>query len=297
MRVEAPGPAGGPDRRRRSPWVREEALVLAQDQGGPDWFRLLLRAPRIAPLAWPGQFLQVAVRPVATGLPGPAGAPDLAGSDPLLPRPLSICTLDPEGGSLSVVYRVAGRGTALLASARPGERLALLGPLGLSFPDPGGAASRPLHLVGGGLGIPPLACAAAWARAGGRRPQALLGARGAAGLAGAAEVAACGAPVQAVTEDGSAGVRGLVTDVLRERLAPGDEVWSCGPPAMLAAVQRLCAAQGAEAWLCVERAMACGFGVCLGCAVARSDGGGFLRACVDGPVFRAGDVDVAEPRR
>ena len=223
----------------------------------------------------------MAVRPLGAG-----------GPDPLLPRPLSFCTLDAGRGRLSFLYRVVGRGTALLAGVRPGERLGLLGPLGRSFPDPGRRAGRALLLVGGGLGIPPLACAGAWATAAGRRPAALLGARTAGELAGAQEVAAGGVACALATDDGSAGRRGPVTALLEETLEPDAEVWACGPAPMLAAVERICAARGAEAWLCIERPMACGFGVCLGCAVPAADGSGYLRACVDGPVFRAGAIDV-----
>jgi len=272
------------DGRQRSAWLEEQAEVRAHERRGLDWFDLRLHAPQIAARALPGQFAQLQVRPV-----GPAGA----GLDPLLRRPLSFCTLDPGRGEISVIYRVVGRGTALLAEAAPGQRLSLLGPLGSSFPDPRRAPARPLLLVGGGLGIPPLACAAAWALAAGRPTRALLGARTAGYLAGAAEVAAAGAAVTAVTEDGSAGRRGLVTAELAEVLTAEADVWACGPAPMLSAVQALCRQHGAGCWLCVERPMACGFGVCIGCAVARADGTGYLKACTDGPVLRGDEADLA----
>ncbi len=284
-----PDPPEG-DGRRTARWTAEHAGVLANERTGPDWHTLSLRAPRIAARALPGHFAQVRVTPLAAG----SGAEPPA--DPLLRRPLSFCTIDPAQGVVSIIYRVVGRGTAALARARPGERLDLLGPLGCSFPDPGRAAARgrALVLAGGGLGIPPLACAAAWALAAGRRPLAVLGARSAAYLAGADEVARSGADVRTVTEDGSQGRSGLLTPALEEVLdaEPGAEVWACGPSAMLAAVQELCHDRGAACWLCVERPMACGFGVCLGCAIARADGRGYLRACADGPVFAADEVDV-----
>jgi len=258
--------------------------VLAHEQSGPDWYTLHLGSPAIAAVALPGQFAQVAVREADGTLTVVA--------DPLLRRPLSFCTLEPERGRLSLIYRVVGRGTALLATARPGSRLSLLGPLGQSFPDPARTPQRPLLLVGGGLGIPPLAAAAAWARAAGRQVTALLGARTKDYLAGAIEVAATGAEVLAVTEDGSAGRSGLVTTALAERLTPDAEVWACGPNPMLDAVGRLCLGAGAACWVCVERPMACGFGVCIGCVIAAADGGGYLKACVDGPVFDAARVEV-----
>ena len=269
------------DGRYRGEWLEERAEVLDQRRPGPDWLTLTLRAPAIASRAEPGQFVQVRVSTAEGWV-----------NDPLLRRPLSFATLDTGRGTLSLIYRVVGRGTALLAQVRPGEHLSLLGPLGTSFPDPARDHCRPLVLVGGGLGIPPMACAAAWATAAGRRPTAILGARNAAYLAGATEVAATGIPVHPVTEDGSAGRRGLVTDLLAEMLTPDTDVWACGPNPMLAAVKDLCAARGARAWLCVERPMACGFGVCIGCVIPRADGGGYLKACVDGPVFPAPEVNV-----
>jgi len=271
-----------PDGRRRGPWGEESAVVLEHTRTGPDWYTLLLAAPGIAAAALPGQFVQVEVRGEAAAL----------SADPLLRRPLSFCTIDGARGRISLIYRVVGRGTALLSGARPGARIGLLGPLGRSFPDPSRHPDRPLLLVGGGLGIPPMAAAAAWARQAGRGAAALLGARHASDLAGAAEVEAAGAAVITATEDGSAGRHGLVTAVLAERLSAEAEVWACGPNPMLAAVADLCLRVGAECWLCVERPMACGFGVCIGCVIARADGGGYMKACVDGPVFSAAEVDA-----
>ncbi len=270
-----------PDPRLQSAWGEETASILEHARVGPDWYTLAVHAPRLAAAARPGQFAQVCVHD-----------PDLPITTvPLLRRPLSFCTVAEADGRVSFTYRVVGLGTTLLASRRVGDRLRLLGPLGRSFPDPARHPGRPLLLLGGGLGIPPLAFAASWARAAGRPVEAVLGARSAAYLAGAAEVAATGVPVLPVTEDGSAGHTGRITAVLGERLAPGVEVWACGPGPMLTAIRDLCAAAGADCWLCLERPMACGFGVCIGCAVARSDGQGYLKACVDGPVFPAGAVE------
>lgn len=273
----------GTDGRRRSRWIDEAATVVEHAPGGPGWFVLTLSSPNIATSAAPGQFVQVDVR----------GSAHADSADPLLRRPLSLCTIEPALGRVTCVYRVVGRGTSLLARTPVRTSLRLLGPLGRSFPDPG-RQQAPLLLIGGGLGIPPLAAAAAWARRAGRTPQALLGARTAADLAGRAQVEATGAEVLLATEDGSAGRVGLVTDILTEHLSPSAEVWACGPAPMLAAVAAACARAQASCWLCVERPMACGFGVCIGCAVARSDRTGYLKACVDGPVFAAGEIDVQE---
>jgi len=289
----------------RAEWVREAARVLAHEGDG-EIYKLVLAAPEIARRATPGQFVQVHPVPVAPALPPgpvapgptPSGAPAV---DPLLRRPLSLCEIRPEAGEVSLIYRVVGRGTRILAGVRPGAVLDLLGPLGRSFPDPRSGRGR-LVLVGGGLGIPPLAAAARWAVESGRPAVAVLGARSARYLAGAREVTAAGVPVFIATDDGSAGEQGLVTAPLERLLrsagvgadgagAPLEvgEVWACGPEPMLYAVKERCAAAGVPCFVSVERFMACGFGACLGCTVPAARGG-YLKTCQDGPVFPAEEV-------
>lgn len=286
--------------RVRAAWRPERARVVANARRGRDWYKLTLEAPHTAAAARPGHFVALRVHPAGH-----------VGLDPLLRRPFSLCEIRPGAQEITLVYRVGGRGTQALAAAAPGQELDLLGPLGRSFPDPGrfaagvgASAPPPLFLVGGGVGIPPLVAAAHWAVAAGREVRAVVGARSADELAAVDELRATGVPVDVATDDGSAGRRGLVTDLLagalRERGAgsglagdagaPVAEIWACGPEPMLVAVERLAAEAGALAYLSVERPMACGFGVCMACAIPRADGAGYLHVCVDGPVVRAGEV-------
>jgi dihydroorotate dehydrogenase electron transfer subunit len=271
--------------RRVVQWVDEPALVTAH-KGDGEVFKLTLQAPEIASLAAPGQFVMVKV----------------GGVDPLLRRPFSLCEIRPETGEITLIYRVVGHGTGILAAAPVGARLLTMGPLGHSFPDPA-VGSGELLLVGGGLGIPPMVAAAAAAKAVGRPVQAILGARSARYLAGAAELQALGVEVTLVTDDGSAGERGLVTGPLAVALAaagagaspeggPRSEVWACGPEGMLKVVGALAAQAGAPCFLSVERHMACGFGACIGCTVEKGSGDGFYKACTDGPVFLAEEVTL-----
>lgn len=273
------------ERRYKAEWVQEICDVIAHERRPGAVYKLTLRAPEIARRAVAGQFVEV--------LPTPVGGP--AGFDPLLRRPFSLCEIRPEEGVISLVYRVVGRGTGVLAHVAPGQRLDLLGPLGRSFPDPAPVAGR-IVLVGGGLGIPPMAAAAAWLRSRGREAVAVLGARTADFLAGQAEVEAAGFPTTVVTDDGSAGTKALVTAPLGQLLGEGGvgEVWACGPEGMLIAVKRACEAAGVPCMVSVERHMACGFGVCIGCTVPKAQGPGFLKACVDGPVFPAEEVLLGE---
>ncbi len=276
--------AGEP--RLKAEWLPERAQVLEHTRAGADWYKLTLRSPEIAGRARAGQFVEVAVHPAGQ-----------VGRDPLLRRPFSLCELKPAEGIITLIYRAGGRGTQELTHMGAGQELSVLGPLGHSFPDP--ASGRgPLVLVGGGVGIPPMVASAAWAVAGGARPVvAVIGARSADGLAGATELAATGIPIHTCTDDGSAGRQGLVLAPLQELIAAGQvgEVWACGPEPMLVAVKQACAGAGIPAWLSLERFMACGFGACMSCTVERAGGEGYdkyMRCCVDGPVFRAEEVQM-----
>ncbi|MDB4894015.1 MAG: dihydroorotate dehydrogenase electron transfer subunit [Firmicutes bacterium] len=271
--------------RTKAAWVQEWAEVVAQT-GDHDVYKLTLRAPEIARRAVAGQFVEV--RPVA--------GRGSAAVDPLLRRPFSICEIRPDEGIITLIYRVVGRGTAVMASVTAGQELNVMGPLGHSFPDPATGRGM-LVLVGGGLGIPPMVAAAARARAEApdRCVTAILGARHVGFLAGAEELAATGVPAAIMTDDGSAGHQGFVTAPLKELLdaaGAGCEVWACGPEGMLMAVKELCRAAGAPCFVSVERHMACGFGACIGCTVPKSGEPGFWKACQDGPVFLAEEVEL-----
>lgn len=232
----------------------------------------------------PGQFYMLAARRWGGG----------AGERPYLPRAFSFCTARPDGGGVSLGFLAedVGPGTHRLCELEPGEDLLLTGPLGLGFAPP--AEGRRALLVGGGIGIAPLV---AWrrallARTAHLNPDGnfLLGFR----TAAHAEAAALfeGTP-EVVTEDGSAGRAGLVTEPLRAQLDADSHatVYSCGPPAMLEAVRALCAEREVPAQLALEAGMACGFGACFGCAVPTR--GGYVRICVDGPVLDAAELETA----
>ncbi len=170
-----------------------------------------------------------------------------------------------------------GPGTRRLCSLAVGEELWLVGPLGRGFDAP--PAEREALLVGGGVGIPPLAM---FQDAHGGR--ALLGFRDARHAAAASLLK----DAELATDDGSVGHRGYVTELLERELAraPAEVcVYACGPPAMLEAVRARTLAAGVPAWLALEAPMACGFGACFGCVVATHEG--FKRVCLDGPVFDA----------
>lgn len=202
---------------------------------------------------------------------------------PFLPRAFSVFRV-PASGRLEFLIEDVGPGTRRLAELGAGEELELVGPLGVGFGAPG--PGRRAVLVGGGVGIAPLAI---WQDELGAGARALLGFRNAAHAAGGALLHD---PVLA-TDDGSVGHRGLVTDLLAAELrqAAPATVYACGPPPMLEAVRAMCAAEEVPAQLALESGMACGFGACFGCVVPTR--AGYVRLCVDGPVLDADQLESA----
>ena len=182
-----------------------------------------------------------------------------------LRRPVSVCSWS--DGALTLYYKVAGAGTAQLSTLAPGTELDLLVGLGNGF-DTAPAGARPL-LVGGGV-------------AEGRSPLAVLGFRTAAEVLLADAFEALGIPVTVVTEDGTMGARGFVTDALPEG---GTYVYACGPMPML---QALCSATPLDGQLSLEARMGCGFGACMGCTCKTTHGS--KRVCKDGPVFTKEEI-------
>jgi dihydroorotate dehydrogenase electron transfer subunit len=183
-----------------------------------------------------------------------------------------------DGDRIEVVLKAVGTGTAQLLSMQSGESVSCLGPLGKGFDLEAGP--RTAVLVSGGLGVAPMPLAAREARALGMRVTWVHGARSKEELCSEAE----GDDVVWATDDGSRGIKGTAVGAAPD----GELVLACGPNPMLAAV--------AERWphakVAVETYMGCGTGVCLGCAVPLRRGG-YDRACKEGPVYRAADVDWA----
>jgi dihydroorotate dehydrogenase electron transfer subunit len=204
--------------------------------------------------------------------------------DPLLPRAMSL--LRAGGGRADLLIKATGRGTRLLERARPGDRLHLLGPLGRGFPPP---EPRRHVLVAGGVGLAPLLMWAEEAARAGLAAQARLcyGARTASELVLLDDLRRTGVELVLATEDGSAGERGRVTDVLPLDGAP--RLLGCGPTPMLRALHALALGRRLECWLSVEEEMGCGVRVCLGCAVPGNERPYFY-ACSDGPVLRAEEI-------
>jgi dihydroorotate dehydrogenase electron transfer subunit len=218
---------------------------------------------------------------------------------PYLPRAFSVAeAVGTDAGSrLDFLVEAVGPGTERLAGLQPGEGLWVTGPLGRPFSRPWELAPEATGaiLAGGGIGLAPLAILRRQLAGLGVPLRTLLGFRDRAHSGGVDELFPC-CEVRIASEDGHAGHRGYVTDLLAV-LLKGDEaasavVYACGPPGMLETVRALCAERGVAAELAMEAPMACGFGGCFGCAVPLA-AGGYMRLCTDGPVVNAAEIETA----
>jgi dihydroorotate dehydrogenase electron transfer subunit len=235
---------------------------------------LVLLQPEAARAARPGQFFQIGVE----------------GQHTLLPRPYSLAEVDASSGRLTFLFSVVGVGSAWLSALQPGDPVRLVGPLGRGFDLGPGAAPV---CVGGGLGIAPFPALCAALAQDGRRPLLLQGARDGARLLPSGWFH--GAHVLTATDDGSAGRKGSVVELLETVAQPDQEWFVCGPSPMLQAIVRLADRIGfarAGIQVALETPMGCGAGTCLGCATP-SAGGGYILACQDGPCVGADQVDWA----
>jgi dihydroorotate dehydrogenase electron transfer subunit len=251
--------------------------VAARAELSPTCFRLTLSTPEVID-AVPGQFGMLACGDTF---------------DPLLRRAFSLAGVVRRVGRTEVelLIKEVGRGTARLRRTVVGAELRLLAPLGNGFTLEGG--DRPLALVAGGIGLPPVLFAAEVLAARGAAFDLFVGAVSGKELL---EVERCGRAAAAVggelvlaTDDASRGEEGFVTDAVDRRLAAGRSyarALVCGPDPMLAAMAKVGRRRGVDVELSLEEAMACGVGVCLGCVVELSDGR-VVPSCKEGPVFSA----------
>ncbi len=268
----------------------EEHVLLARDT-----YRLRLPCPSIAAKILPGQFLMLR-------LPGT--------NDPLLGRPLALydtyraASGQPQG--VDIVYQAIGRMTRRLAGIKVGDRLEVWGPLGNGFPPTetghlimvaGGIGQTPFlalarHYLGlGEYGQPPLVVPRA------QRVTLCYGLRTAAFMAGVDDFRRLGVDVSISTDDGSAGHRGTVIELvppLVDASSCACRIVTCGPEKMLHATSDMAARMGLSCQVSLERPMACGIGICFSCVKKIRDPQGewdYRRICVEGPIFNAADVE------
>ena len=272
--------------------------VLGHKKYGEHYHSLTIVAPEIGERVQPGQFVNIRCG---------------EGSAHILRRPFSVYRVHKRGGwasTIEIVFDIRGAGTEYLARLRAHMMVDLVGPLGRGFALP----KRRAHclLVGGGIGAAPLFFLADELRNEGHRVDVVLGARTNRMLLNPIEVRRLASVARVVTEDGSAGETGRVTDGLDETIARCETeiVYACGPHPMLEAVTSVGLAHDLPVQVAVEELMACGYGVCMTCVMplkskrkaapragrgrrAKDDGDDevvYARSCTEGPVFNGASV-------
>ena len=234
--------------------------ILTNEALTPSVYRMTLEGDTSAITA-PGQFVNIRLE------------------GKFLRRPISVC--DWEEGKLTVVYKVVGHGTAQMAAMVPGESLDLLTGLGNGY-DLSLVGAAPL-LVGGGVGVPPMYGLAKHLRAMGKEVQVILGFNTKAEIFYEQEFKDLGCTVTVTTADGSYGVKGFVTDAMKNMHY--SHFCACGPEPMLKA---LYAASTTSGQMSFEERMGCGFGACMGCSCKTLTGS--KRICKDGPVMKKEEI-------
>lgn len=251
--------------------VKMTAKVRSQEKLASDIFSLILHVPEIAKQAKAGQFVSVYSHDGSR----------------LLPRPISLCEIDREKGTIRLVYRVVGGGTKEFSTLKEGDSIEVMGPLGNGFC----LTKRKAILIGGGIGIPPMLELAKELDC---EKNIVLGYRDETFLLEDLEPRG---EVYIASEDGRNGVKGNVLDAIKEYGIKGDIIYACGPTPMLRAIKEYAAANDMEAQLSLEEKMACGIGACLACVCKSTEVDGHShvhnkRICKDGPVFDAREVEI-----
>ena len=265
--------------------VDVDALVISNTQLSAEYNVVALEAPEIAARSQPGQF--VMVKPARD-------------ADPLLRRPFSVFEVlrDPNGTptGVSLLNKQVGISTRLIYGLEPGHRMPCLGPLGRAFTPIDVPACA--WMIAGGVGLAPFATLADVLRTGDVAVTLFYGARHAADLFYLDHFERLGVHLLLATEDGSRGEHGLITAPLERALHRADPtspamMYACGPTGMLHAVAKLAAAYRRPLEVSLEQVMGCGLGGCYSCVVRvrdNHDTDRFVRACLDGPVFRAEQI-------
>ncbi len=199
--------------------------------------------------------------------------------DCYLRRPISVCTYDDEG--LTVIYKVVGRGTELMANWEEGLSVDTLTGLGNGY-DTSLAGEKPL-LIGGGVGVPPMYHLCKILREEGREVTVILGFGTAEEVFYEEEFRKLGATVYVTTADGTRGTRGFVTDVMKD--LDYTYFYTCGPMPMFRAIEKQAKTSGQFSF---EERMGCGFGACMGCSCKTLTGN--KRICIDGPVMKREEI-------
>lgn len=259
-----------------------KAEILKIEKLKQDIYKFSIKAEEIASTAKPGQFIEIRV---------------VDAIEPLLRRPISIYNLEKEKGILEFIFQIKGKGTALLAERKVGEKLDIIGPLGY------GTFSikeyKKVAIIGGGIGIFPLyELAKELKQETNTKVYTYMGFRTKDLITLEEEFKNVSDKLTITTDDGSYGIQGFSINELKKECEKEalDLIYACGPLPMLKAVQSYAKEKNIPCEISLEQKMACGIGVCLGCAVktakSPSDAPQYWHVCKAGPVFNANDVEI-----
>lgn len=261
--------------------VEETVSLECNQQIGTNIWLMEFRSTLLASHAKPGQFLMVHLGERT--------------KDPLLRRPFSIHGIQ-NGDKVMILYNVVGAGTSLLSALKEHDIISVIGPLGNGFTLP--RPSERAVLVGGGIGLAPLFFLAQVLQKDQRNTVTLfLGFPTSQEVVRIQQLKDLGVNLSLTTEDGSLGIKGVVTDLLDQRLSNKGTtkpvIYACGPPPMLKKVAQKATTLSLRSYVSLEGYMACGLGICLGCAVKAAHGETkpYYYVCQDGPVFPSGMID------
>lgn len=252
--------------------IQSKFAIIKTSKQNENCFEITFKAPEMANEAKVGQFVNILC------------------DGKTLRRPISICRIDKENGTLRIVFEKRGEGTEWLSQRKEGEKLDILGPLG-GHGFPLFKEKTNVLVVGGGIGVPPLLGIADFAKNG---CDAVLGYRDKDHLCLIDDFKATAGRTYIMTDDGSFGEKGFVTQrvaaLFEEKTY--DCVYACGPAPMLKAISTIAKDHGVDCYISLEERMGCGIGACLVCAckIMTADGEKHLHVCKDGPVFNATEV-------
>ena len=252
-------------------YTQGKYLILSKKTLAKEIYDLTILCPDVAEAAVAGQFVNVKV----DGF--------------MLRRPISICSIDKNKGTLRIIFEVRGEGTKVMSQLAEGAMIDIVAPLGGRGFEMDGHETA--VIIGGGIGNPPML---AVAENFGKNATVISGYRNASAVILQEDFAATGAETILCTDDGSAGRKGFVTDALKEVLASKkpDVIYACGPNIMLRRIIEIAQENGIKCQVSLEERMGCGVGACLVCACRTIRDGNeyYAHVCKDGPVFNAEEV-------
>lgn len=261
--------------------INIKAKLISKEELKPEIFKFSVQANEIVSTAKPGNFIEIRVNN------------DI---EPFLRRPISIYNIDKEKGILEFIFQVKGKGTKILSERNEGELIDIVGPLG--FGTFKYSNYEKLAIIGGGIGVFPLYELAKNAKNDGKIINTYLGFRNKDLVVLENEFDKISNNLVITTDDGSYAQKGFAIDFLKKDIESGkiDSIYACGPLPMLRAVRNLAIEKNIPCQISLEERMACGLGVCLGCAVktakSTKEAPEYWHVCKAGPVFQAKDVEI-----